>query len=212
MTFCYTFNLVSYTLNKAKHNTKSYNKGGEVKKPNMRSVPEHTVEMRPRSSAGQLSVCAVYYVLAVEDLYYAQRSIRQSLCHQLSLQCGEMWKGQYLESLTVCCKSPPFLNEFNQSWAFGGLFSFCWLSVLGIIWASVLISAISGLSHYALGCLSCWCDWLHLALYNIFKQFECKLQILWNITPRYFSMYVQRNKDIPSHNYIITLREKLIIL
>jgi len=45
-------------------------------------------------------------------------------------------------------------KEFNQSWAFAGLFWFCWLSVLDIIWASVLVSAISGLSYYALGCLT----------------------------------------------------------
>ena len=64
--------------------------GCEMNAPNMMSVCECAVEVRPWPGLGQIQAHAAYYVRAVEDLCYAQRSIGQSVWQQLPLGCGQM--------------------------------------------------------------------------------------------------------------------------
>ena len=85
------------------HTTNKMQQGEEVSEPNVKSVGEHTVEMRPGSGRGQLSAHAAS-VQAAKNLCYVQKSIRQSLRWQLSSWWAKTWKGQHQTSLTVCCK------------------------------------------------------------------------------------------------------------
>ena len=137
MTFHYALNLTSYTSHKVRHNAKSHYKQDTTRSKKL------TNQMQSQSVSTQLSwrLCPVWVnsqhllLLMFKQwrICYVQRSVRQSLWQQLPFWCGQMWKGQHLESLTVCCKSLSFLKVLNQSWAFAGLLWFCWLSVLGVV-------------------------------------------------------------------------------
>ena len=105
----------------------------------MKSVHECSVDMRPRSSPGQLEVeCSLLC-----------SSSRESLCSETS---GTLIKGNSSSLfdvvrcervsiwwLTICCKSPPFLKGF--------------LVISSGCYQFALVQAISGLSCDILGCL-----------------------------------------------------------
>lgn len=92
----------------------------------------------------------------MESLYYVQRWITW---WQLIFWCGQMWKSQRLESLTVCCKNSPFFKEFNQSWAFAdhplvlllavqGVVSLCWFwQYLALVQCPWLLTSRLDISH-----------------------------------------------------------------
>lgn len=117
MTFQYVFKLASYTSHRAKHKTGTqqtrYRKGYEVKELNIKSVHERAVEVRPRSSPVQLSGPTAYSshgeALSCSEIKQAEALMAVAFL---------MWKN--LENLTGCCKSLPFVKEFNRSWASSG--------------------------------------------------------------------------------------------
>lgn len=81
----------------------------------------HLVPIGP----GQLPILATHYE-AVEGSLVVQRWSRQKLQWVLPFDVEESASGG-----SDICRGPPLLKEFNQSWAFAGLFRFKWLLAPG---------------------------------------------------------------------------------
>ena len=126
---------LNFSWKKKKHKTVTKqtknNKGWKVNEPNVKSVSECSWDEAPVWSRSALSpwclLCSSSggIFVTLRD----QASSKQRLPWHLLFWGHQMWKVQCLESLTVHCKSPSFLKEFNQSWTFAGLL-WLWLSVL----------------------------------------------------------------------------------
>ena len=158
---------------KVKHNTKSHNKqdttrGKKLTKP-MQSQSVST-QMRCRLCWVQVSSwCLPLIMFKQWRICYVQRSVRQSL--QGPFCCGQTWKGQLLENLTV-----PVLGLCRS------------LLVLLVISSGcpqpVLVLVISGLSYNTLGCLGhcltwviAWHEWLHFVLYEGSYRRQDQMQV-----------------------------------